>query len=233
MINRSILLAFLLLSSSWVVRAQQLSGGLVGGFNYATQSFTSLPLKDSQGNLIAESSTTTYQYHPGLKLGALLHLPITDIVAFTPRLLYNQKGLTYPQAINAGLDSSYTIVNKVRLDYLSLDLPLKVQLPHKTLMPYLLVGLRVDAVLGYRQSLETPAHRGRYRGGYGGYYDYFNKLNVGMLLGVGVEKRVSSRLNLFLEGEYNPDLRYAHSKPWTLIKNTMVALNTGIRWSKN
>jgi hypothetical protein len=57
-------------------------------------------------------------------------------------------------------------------------------------------------------------------------------MDVGLLTAAGLDKKIKIHLNGFLEVEYNPGLTTSFSNRRTERRNTLVAINTGIRWNR-
>jgi hypothetical protein len=101
-------------------------------------------------------------------------------------------------------------------------------------MPYFLLGPRLDRLLGYKQKLkQDPRWEGVEEENYESIYNLYHKWNLGLVAAIGAEVRVSNNIYTFLELEYNPDLGKALNNERATIRNTLIALNTGIKFKRN
>ncbi len=214
-----------------LIFSQKVTFGVKGGVNYSTQYFKRRDYVWPNG-YVSGADSKTWDYKTGLKLGVFSDIHLNDNLSLSPGLLFNQRGLITSLTFYESGTNIYTKTNKVSLHYLSLDIPLKVKLKNDQFFPYLLVGPRVDFLLGYSQS-QKPVDQGyRLLEWYQSDYEQLHRLNMGLVTTIGVEKSFTSQLNAFLEFEYNPDLLAASNEPPLRIRNTLFAINTGIRWKK-
>lgn len=225
-------LLLLLIFLSSAAYGQRISFGVKGGINYSNQTFMEHSFLHPTMGRIGEESRFTFNSKTGLKLGVFADIGLSRYFSLAPGLLYNQKGINWNYLYYDVNQPPYfnNKNNKVTLDYLSFDLPLMIKLKRERWIPYVLIGSRVDVLLGYRQSLTQLPSQPEYEG-YNGYHRDLKKVNFGLLTAVGIEKRLNPGMNVFLELEYNPSI--ASNKEWRRINNSMFALNGGIRWGKN
>lgn len=230
------LLTFLLLFTlNSFTYGQKISFGLRTGLNLSNQTQNYHQFTHPTFGLTGEDKRYTNNSKIGIKLGAFAHIGLTRFLSLVPGLLYNGKGMEIDMRYYDPDTSPYFFTKsyRVSLHYLSFDAPLKVKLTKGDWAPYLLIGARIDALLGYKQAIDKKyfAFQGPGYEGYKEAYDQLNKVNVGLLTAMGIERKLNERINLFLEVEYNV-ARAAH-EPWITITNSMFALNGGIRWKKN
>ena len=121
---------------------------------------------------------------------------------------YNQKG-----SIDKQPEQNYG--NK--LQYLSWNNYLKLRYEMYSIVPYLLVGPRLDYML--TQSTTSPE-----------IVSSFSKLNISAGLGGGVEFISYSNFNFLVEAFYNPDIAPAYVTPELHVKNKNIELRIGLKY---
>lgn len=232
---KNILIFLLLATLSGMAYGQKLSFGLRSGVNYSNQTWHYHQFMEPTVGLLGEESRYRTKYATGFKLGVFADIGITRFFSVMPGLLYNVKGMRY-NLLYYNPDQPphfFKERNKVSLNYLSFDVPLKFKINTAHWVPYILAGVRVDRLLGYKQSIDKKYFEFLGPGfeGYKEIYTDLNKINIGLLTAIGVERKLSPGMNVFLEVEYN--VNRTSDKPWITINNSLFALNGGIRWMKN
>ena len=119
------------------------------------------------------------------------------------------------------LDNDRITVNEGELTtstfkYLSLAPMARYRMGQASLVPYFLLGPRIDMLLNYSTDSEYPL--------YGQ-----NGTIVGLTCGAGFEFRCQ-QLGLFAELQYLPDLSPVINREPLLINNNMISLTLGLRW---
>ena len=85
-----------------------------------------------------------------------------------------------------------------------------------SLVPYFLLGPRLDMLLDYSTDSEYPL-------------DNQNGTILGLILGAGLEYKLE-KLGLFTELQYQPDLSPLTSEEPLHINNDMISFTLGLRW---
>ncbi len=191
---------------------------------------------------------------PVLGLGLGYSLPLTDWLAFHPRLFYQQKGTSDRQKaymrneyiIN---DAGERVLEKVKVEgyklnnrfhYLSADLLLQAKLGKRKLQPYLLAGIRNDMLLTYSLDFDLDNYSGnnvypnlpfQHRLEDTPYpensnYRDFKRHSIGWLFGLGVE--VSDCWHIGLELSY--DLNHMVNAPKMKVNNSTAVVVLGMRF---
>lgn len=131
-----------------------------------------------------------------------------DYARWVSEFQYNQKG-----SIDKQPEDRY----RNRLHYLSWNNYLKLRYEMYSVIPYILVGPRLDYNL--IQSTSSPVITGG-----------FKKLHVSGAVGAGVEFISYSNYKFFVEGFYNPDIMKAYVRPGLYIKNKNLELRVGLKY---
>ena len=131
-----------------------------------------------------------------------------DYARWVSEIQYNQKG-----SIDKQPDQNYP--NK--LQYLSWNNYLKLRYEMYSIIPYVLVGPRLDYML--TQSTTSPA-----------IVSSFSKLNLSAGLGGGVEFISYSNFKFLVEAFYNPDILPAYVTPDLHVKNKNIELRIGLKY---
>jgi hypothetical protein len=145
-----------------------------------------------------------------------------DHFSFQADISYAVKGsksATQSLTVNH-LDNDRIIVNEGAVatstfSYLSLEPMARFRVGQGSLVPYFLLGPRVDILLKYQSGSEYPL------------VDQ-NSIILGLTCGAGLEFKLQ-RLGLFTELKYLPDIGPVTSKEPLLINNNMLSLTLGIR----
>lgn len=102
-----------------------------------------------------------------------------------------------------------------RFTYLSFSPMARYRFDLEHLVPYFLLGPRVDVLLNYSTDSEYPL-------------DSWKGYTVGLTIGAGVEYKFG-QLNLFAEIQFQPDLSPVTNQEPLLINNNILALTLGFR----
>ena len=131
-----------------------------------------------------------------------------DYVRWVSEIQYNQKGSTDRRAEN-------TYPNKLQI--ISWNNYLKIRYEMYSIIPYILVGPRLDYTLS--QGTTSPEITGP-----------FLPLHLSAAVGAGTELVSYSNFKVFLEGFYNPDLMPAYIRPGLHVKNKNFELRLGLKY---
>jgi opacity protein-like surface antigen len=131
-----------------------------------------------------------------------------DYARWVSEIQYNQKG-----SIDKQPEQNYP--NK--LQYLSWNNYLKLRYEMYSIIPYVLVGPRLDYML--TQSITSPE-----------IVSSFSKLNLSAGLGGGVEFISYSNFKFLVEAFYNPDILPAYVTPDLHVKNKNIELRIGLKY---
>ncbi len=101
-------------------------------------------------------------------------------------------------------------------NYLSLTPMARYRLGKSSLIPYFLLGPRMDILLKYNSDSEYPL-------------DNQNNIILGLTFGAGLEYRLNA-LGLFAELQYQGDFFPVTGQDPLLVNNHMISLTLGIRW---
>jgi opacity protein-like surface antigen len=105
-----------------------------------------------------------------------------------------------------------------RFRYLSLAPMLRARTGNGRVMPYALVGPRIELLLYYTSESEHPLEEQ-------------NKLNLGLSFGAGAEFQLD-RVALDVELQYQPDLSYVTDVLPLEVRNGSLFLGVGVRWNR-
>ena len=100
--------------------------------------------------------------------------------------------------------------------YLSIAPMARYRMGQGSLLPYFLLGPRLDMLLDYSTDSEYPL-------------DNQNGTILGLILGVGLEYKLE-KLGLFTELQYQPDLSPLTSEEPLHINNNIISFTLGLRW---
>ena len=101
--------------------------------------------------------------------------------------------------------------------YLSITPMIRARTELENIIPYALVGPRIDVHLSYSTDSDYPLEQ-------------INHLIVGLSFGIGIEYRLD-RTGLFLEVQYQPDLSPVTNREPLLVNNNSLFIAAGIRRS--
>lgn len=131
-----------------------------------------------------------------------------DYIRWVTEIQYNQKGSIDPQP-----EANYPN----RLQYLSWNNYAKVRYEMYSIIPYVMVGPRLDYNL--TQSTSSPTITGK-----------FIPLHVSAAVGGGVEFVSYTNFKFFVEGFYNPDIMPAYISSPLFVDNKAFELRVGLKY---
>lgn len=135
-----------------------------------------------------------------------------DYIRWVSEIQYNQKGSLDKQ------DDSTKYKN--RLQYLCWNNYLKLRYEMYRIIPYILIGPRLEYKL--TQRIQSPPVTGQ-----------FLKLHVSAAPGAGVEFVSYGNIKFFVEGFYNPDINDGYAMPELHVKNINWELRVGLKYQFN
>jgi hypothetical protein len=144
----------------------------------------------------------------GMNASVFLECLSHDNVRWITEIQYNEKG-----SIDKQPEGSYA--NK--LQYLCWNNYLKFRYEMYSIIPYVLVGPRLEYMLG--QGTTSPAVTGS-----------FLPLHVSAAVGGGLELVSFTNFKFFVEGFYNPDIMPAYVNPAVHINNKDFELRVGVKY---
>lgn len=141
-----------------------------------------------------------------------LNLPAFSVVT---QLEYNQRGVGEKLYVlrfgPSGSRITDTQVFYSRLDYLSIPILAKTEIPLGNVRPFIAIGPRLDFLLGY-QTTESKLL-------YNTFYDDFRGLVLGGSVSIGIVMEGLFPFAITFEGRYNHDFSYSQSNQLIKIKN--------------
>jgi hypothetical protein len=145
-----------------------------------------------------------------------LNLPIVSVIT---QLDYRQVGVGAPVGFYdtvGNILSSSILYGKV--NYISMPLLLKAELPTTIVCPYLLLGSRIDHLISYSSDRDfwSPV------------YKQFEKTVYGGTFGIGLETKHILPVTAILEFRYNMDFTDSYSDEYLKIKNNSYDFCLGI-----
>lgn len=198
---KKIIIISLLLLSFFPVQAQFLNSiGITGGVSYSTQKFL---FRDP--DLIQRK-----KYKWGFNGSVFAEFFSHDYIRWVSEIQYNQKGSKDKQA-----DTTY----RNRLQYLDWNNYLKIRYELFSIIPYVLIGPRLEYNLTQKMQSPEVTHR-------------FLKLHVSPAVGAGIEFVSYGQIKFFVEGFYNPDfpIQDAYIQPELHIRNINFELRVGLKY---
>jgi hypothetical protein len=178
----------------------------------------------------AVSATQTWNYNIdihrdmenrwGIDAGVYVEFLDLPYISILGELHYIQKGYTekLPEATPTYPEGTGRYITfKPRVDYFSIPLLTKVRYDMGTVSPYILAGPRFDFLIG-----NNPQY-------VGSIFDKFNKNDMGISAGVGIEIPTSAIQAVLLEFKYSPTLSKSYSSNMLTIKNQSFELLFGIK----
>jgi hypothetical protein len=156
----------------------------------------------------------------GLDVG--VYLEWLDIPSFglLTEAHYVQKGMVNenPRTDEFGHPMS-PVRHSNRVDYLSIPILAKVTFRAGRVRPYVLLGPRIDFLLGYESRILKAI------------YDGFEGTNLGGTVGLGIERK-TKRLKVLLELRYSPDFTDAFEKDGLKVKNNSFDILFGLGFQR-
>lgn len=144
-------------------------------------------------------------------------------LSFQSDVAYSVKGSkTTTQSVTVNhLDNDRIIVNKgdlqvSRFHYMSLCPMARYRIDKERITPYALLGPRLDFLLKYKADTDYPLEEQ-------------NRIILGLSGGMGVEYSLT-KMGVFLEAQYHPDLSPVTSRAPLHINNNILLLTLGIRY---
>jgi hypothetical protein len=154
----------------------------------------------------------------GFNAGIFIENVIESYYSIRGQLEYSQRGM--------GIELVRTTVNSPegtdkyidyhRVDYLSLPILIKISYPTKSVQPFLIVGPRIDYLIGYNSIGFQPV------------YDHLKTVVIGSSIGVGIESTTLLQSDLMLELRYNFDHTDAYNTELLNVRNNSFDLWLGV-----
>jgi hypothetical protein len=196
-------LALILVLTSFSVYAQpSLSLGIEGGLNLANVSITPSQTSNSRTGLI---------------VGGILDIGISNNIGIQGGLRYIMKGF---QVTNGGA----TFTDK--LNYIEVPALLKVKFPLTEVKPYLVGG----PVLGIRVSASEEQSNGTQTADVDA-SSAFESIDFGLLFGGGLDFKVATKTDLFIQAGYSFGLSNIWKQTTTVtVKNYGIQFTGGVKF---
>ena len=187
-------------------RAQFLNSiGITGGVSYSNQKFF---FRDP-------SEVVKKKYKWGFNGSVFAEFFSHDYVRWVSEIQYNQKGSKDKRTYT---DPDTTITYRNKLQYLTWNNYLKIRYELFSVIPYVLIGPRLEYNL--TQRMQSPEETGR-----------FLKLHVSPAVGAGVEFVSYGQIKFFVESFFNPDLIHdSYIRPELHIRNKNIELRVGLKY---
>jgi hypothetical protein len=198
---KKIIVICILLSSFFCANAQFLNSvGITGGVSYSTQNFL---FRDPDEVL-------KKKYKWGFNGSVFAEFFSHDYVRWVSEIQYNQKGSKDKRA-----DTTY----KNRLQYLDWNNYLKIRYELFSIIPYILIGPRLEYNLSQKMQSPEVTHP-------------FLKLHVSPAVGAGIEFVSYGQIKFLVEAFYNPDfpLQDAYIRPELHVRNINFELRVGLKY---
>jgi hypothetical protein len=153
-------------------------------------------------------SISRKSYVFGMNASIFLEMLSHDYVRWVTEIQYNQKG-----SIDKQPEGNYGN----RLQYLSWNNYLKFRYEMYAIIPYIMVGPRLDYTLS--QATSSPSTTGSYL-----------PLHLSGAVGAGLEFVSFTNFKFFVEGFYVPDLMPAYVAPLVRVNNKDFELRVGLKY---
>jgi hypothetical protein len=153
-------------------------------------------------------SISRKNYLFGFNASVFLECMSHDNVRWVTEIQYNQKG---------SLDKRATASYPNKLQYLCWNNYLKFRYEMYSIIPYVMVGPRLEYTLA--QGTSSPDITGS-----------FLPLHVSAAVGGGLELVSYTNFKIFIEGFYNPDIMPAYIDPLLHINNKAFELRVGLKY---
>ncbi|MBA3705274.1 MAG: hypothetical protein H0W84_05070 [Bacteroidetes bacterium] len=197
---RKIFVLFIFLIVGLQSEAQFLNGiGITAGVSAANQKFYFY-----EPNIISRK-----KYVFGYNASFFAEFFSHDYARWVSEIQYNQKGSLDKQPP----DLKY----RNRLQYISWNNYLKLRYEMYSIIPYILLGPRLDYNLTQRTTSPVITSK-------------FLKLHLSGAVGAGLEFVSFTNFKFLVEGFYNPDLMPAYVRPGLHIKNNNFELRVGLKY---
>ncbi|MCY1722399.1 outer membrane beta-barrel protein [Prolixibacteraceae bacterium Z1-6] len=169
------------------------------------------------------------KYKSGLQAFLQAEKDFGNIFSFRTEFGYIQKGFKNTlELISADGTSVETKNDNVILHDLALNLGLKIKPLKSAYSPYLLVGLRGDYLISYKDIEFEEPDSGLKFNMYESTIKDFNKSNLGGLLGLGIDMKSL----IYLELEYNPNFTKNFDDTGLSIKDNCWGVKLGLNINK-
>lgn len=177
--------------------------------------------------LVPGDSDNKYKF--GLQVFLQAEKDFGNIFTFRTEFGYIQKGFKNNlEFISANGISVGTNNDNVNLHNLALNLGLKIKLLKSDYSPYLLIGLRGDYLISYKDiEFEEPGSGLKFNM-YESAIEDFNKSNLGGLFGLGIDMKSL----IYFEIEYNPNFTKNFDDTELSIKDNCWAVKLGLNINK-
>ena len=191
--------------------------GFKGGYNYS--SFNGDVAKDN-----------TLKGLSGFYVGALLELPLADVISLQPEVIYSRQGAAWEKDYNVPILGKGNLKNDLRLDYLNIPVMAKVNLGPL----FLQGGVQFGFLVG---KPEVSYTRGAQRVTEKVDKDAYAAFDFGVGAGLGVnlsqhffvEARYTHSLTNALDPNNN-SLKNAHISDDNNFKNAVLSLGLGVKF---
>ncbi len=208
------------------ISGQTIRYGLKGGISISNQEF------DFKNNFI----DFEFKKRLGPQIGIFAEFPVfSENFRVVPELFYSQKGMSDEQIVTdeTGPESKGTIKFIHYVEYLSLPVSIKFAPIQSIIVPYLMVGPRIDFYLtknfNTRVDATIPVPENFPDEYFSNYYGVdFNKIDWGGTFGIGIETRLYNKFNLLLEARYNPNFTASFEDERKKIKNDAFDIVIGV-----
>ena len=171
--------------------------GITGGITYSNQKW----------NFSNPDSKQRNKYLLGFNGSVFAEWLSTDYTSIITELQYNQKGTK-----ESGTS------NKNKLIYLCFNNFYRIRYDMDAILPYVLIGPRVEYLLS--QGTSSPAITSSFR-----------KIHVTASVGVGVEFVSSGKIKFFTEAHFNPDVMKSYKDSNLSIRAKAFELRIGLKYT--
>ena len=191
--------------------------GFKGGYNYS--SFNGEVTKDNSLKGLS-----------GFYVGALLELPLGDVISLQPEVIYSRQGAAWEKDYNVPIWGKVALKNDLRLDYLNIPIMAKVNLGPL----FLQGGVQFGFLVGKPETSNTINGRRVTEKVDKDAYASFD-FGVGAGLGVNLSQHffVEARYTHSLTNALDPNnnsLKNAHISDDNNFKNALLSLGLGVKF---
>ena len=145
-----------------------------------------------------------------------LNMPLFSLIT---QCEYAQRGMgmEFDRTLNSPeITGTYTNYNRV--DYLSIPIFAKLTFPVEPINPYILLGPRIDFLLGYKSDENV----------FNAVYDKFSKTITGASFAVGFDLKTLFPIALLIETRYNIDFKDSYSTQYLTVRNNSFDIWLGV-----
>lgn len=143
---------------------------------------------------------------------------------------FEQRGYTY---VSKSYDEFGNPLREMdiyeRTSYFTTGLLIKIKIPSKKLTPYLLIGPKLDILLGYSVK---PEDENTTLIGFDEPLNQFKNENYSLYLGAGIEFNQLFPFKTFLELSFSPPVNSSYNGPGLIVKEYYFSLKAGINFIK-